>query len=205
VIAINVNIRKLHEDAVIPRYATEGAAAFDLVSVEDVIIAPGETALVPLGLAFEIPEGYVMDIRPRSGIAKNTKLRIGNAPGTCYSDFRGEVNVIIDNIAQPELTAWYSEEDGYVVTHQTRGYLFTLDSDLDEIYYGGPDATTVPLEYGYWRPDKTYLIRKGDRIAQALIQRIPHVEFTLTDALSETQRGDGGFGSSGVTTEVVAE
>jgi len=169
---INVNIRKLHADAVIPRYATEGAAAFDLVSVADVIIAPGDTALVPIGLAFEIPIGYEMQIRPRSGITKNTKLRVGNAPATIDSDYRGEVSVIIDNIAQKEY-------------EYARGY-FTIDG----VFTAWDIGTSYPIG--------TYLIRKGDRIAQALIQRIPHVEFTQVDALSETERGDGGFGHSGV-------
>lgn len=178
--AINVNIRKLHADAVIPRYATPGAAAFDLVSVSDVVIAPGDTELVPIGLSFEIPVGYEMQIRPRSGITKNTKLRVGNAPATIDSDFRGEVNVIIDNV-------WRKFAGKF-----TKNYVKI-------------DGMPEPVRGGYSCLKGTYQIRKGDRIAQALIQRIPHVEFTLTDELSETERGSGGFGSSGVRSEVNAE
>jgi dUTP pyrophosphatase len=172
--AINVNIRKLHADAVIPRYATDGSAAFDLVAVEDVIIAPGETALVPIGLSFEIPVGYEMQIRPRSGITKNTKLRVGNAPATIDSDFRGEVNVIIDNIAQVHYNGKLVSD---CFTTVDGGY---FESEMERFALG------------------SYKIYAGDRIAQALIQRIPHVEFTLVDALSEAERGSGGFGSTGV-------
>lgn len=188
-IAINVNIRKLHEDAVIPRYATEGAAAFDLVSVADVIIAPGETAKIPLGLAFEIPEGYVMYVMMRSGIALKTKLRQPNGVGVIDSDYRGEVSMMFDNTC--------GEDNFHDFTHGLINGNYLLGS--------GGEGVEVEAKYYDRIPDVYYLIRKGDRIAQAIIQRIPHVEFTLVDALSDTQRGDGGFGSSGVKSEEGAE
>ncbi len=188
--AINVNIRKLHEDAVIPRYATEGAAAFDLVSVADVIIAPGETAKIPLGLSFEIPEGYVMYVMMRSGIALKTKLRQSNGIGLIDSDYRGEVSMMFDNTHEKDLFVCGSSS-GHMVVVASVGKTYDISGTDAHI---GTGLNGVGERYNL---DGTYLIRKGDRIAQALIQRIPHVEFTLTDELSETERGAGGFGSTG--------
>lgn len=165
---MNVKIRKLHADAVIPQYATDGAAGFDLVAIEDVIIAPGETKLVRTGLAFEIPHGYEMQIRPRSGISLKTKLRIANAPGTIDSDFRGEVGVIIDNI----------------------------ESGGEDVVSGYPFFTE---KGGIRFSDGVYIIRKGDRIAQAVIAPVVRADFVEADELTETRRAASGFGSTGTT------
>lgn len=97
---MEIRIKKIHPDAVVPSYATDQAAGFDLVATEDVMIPPGATVLVGTGLAFELPEGYELQIRPRSGISYKTKLRVANAPGTIDADYRGEVKVIIDNISR---------------------------------------------------------------------------------------------------------
>lgn len=175
---INVKICKLHADAQIPQYATDGSAGFDLVAIEDVVIAPGETALVRTGLAFEIPPGYEMQIRPRSGISLRTKLRVANSPGTIDSDFRAEVAVIVDNIA-----AIPSGETDYIATK--------LDGS----------TTTVR---GYVAVG-SYIIRKGDRIAQGVIAPVARASFEVADELSETERGSGGFGHSGVKAEVGVE
>ncbi|HDR8110433.1 TPA: dUTP diphosphatase [Bacillus cereus] len=82
-------------DVELPKYAKPGDSGFDLVAAEDTIIWPGETKVVPTGLAFEIPPGYELQVRPRSGISRNTKLRV--ILGTVDSGFRGEVGVIVDN------------------------------------------------------------------------------------------------------------
>src|SRR5690606_16211218 len=92
---IRVRVKKVHPNAVIPQYQTKGAAGFDLVAVEDVTLGPGETTTIPTGLAFEIPEGYEMQIRPRSGLTLKTPLRIAVARGTIESDCRGEVKIIV--------------------------------------------------------------------------------------------------------------
>lgn len=159
-----VNIKRLHPNAVIPRYATELAAGFDLVAVEDVIIAPGETALVPLGFAIELPPGYEMQVRPRSGISLLTKLRVGNSPGTVDADFRGEVGVIVDNISRPHPKMFLRHPPHWNITANREG---------------------------------TYIIRKGERIAQGVIAPVERVIFAVVNELSETARGSGGFGSSG--------
>ncbi len=143
---MNIKVKCLDAGAVIPRYAKPGDAGFDLVSVDFVWLKPGESAVVSTGLAFEIPEGYEMQIRPRSGLSAKTKLRVSNAPGTIDSGYRGEIKVLIDNI---------STEDSFT-------------------------------------------IGVGDRIAQGVIAPVFHASFTEVDELSETERGDKGFGSTGV-------
>lgn len=174
---INVKVKRLSDVAVIPQYATDGSAGFDLVASEDVIIEPGETKLVPTGLAFEIPQGYEIQIRPRSGISLITKLRIANAPATIDADYRGEVKVIVENI----------EEDSYGNVSQYLTYIDGFDYRTDyEVY-----------------PNGTYLIRKGDRIAQGVLQRVPIANFIEVDELDETERGAGGFGSTGVNMKEV--
>ncbi len=90
-----MKIKKTHPDAVLPKYAQQGDSGFDLVAVEDVIIEPGETKLIKTGLAFDIPEGFEIQVRPRSGITLKTKLRV--QLGTIDSNYRGEVGVIVDN------------------------------------------------------------------------------------------------------------
>jgi dUTP pyrophosphatase len=166
---INLKIKRLHKDAIIPKYATDGAAGFDLHAVEDVIIAPGETKKVPLGLAFEIPKGYVMFIMPRSGVSLRTKLRQPNSVGVIDSDYRGEVTMMFDNISRDN---W---------SNAAR----RLDNSYDE-------NTRDRCEAG------SYIIRKGDRVAQGVLSAIPTATFTEVDELGDTERGTGGFGSTGV-------
>lgn len=82
-------------DVELPKYAKTGDSGFDLVAAEDTVIWPGETKVVPTGLAFEIPPGYELQVRPRSGMTRNTKLRV--VLGTVDSGYRGEVGVLVDN------------------------------------------------------------------------------------------------------------
>ncbi len=90
-------IEKRSEDAKLPMYVHDGDAGMDLYAAEDVIIEPGRTALVPVGIKMAIPYGYEVQIRPRSGVSLKTPLRIPNAPGTIDCGYRDEVNVIIYN------------------------------------------------------------------------------------------------------------
>lgn len=94
---MKLQIKKLHADAVIPKYQTKGASGFDLHALEDVDIEPGQTKLVKTGLAVAVQEGYELQVRPRSGVSLKTPLRVANAPGTVDSDYRGEVCVIVTN------------------------------------------------------------------------------------------------------------
>ncbi|QDX93612.1 deoxyuridine 5'-triphosphate nucleotidohydrolase [Brevibacillus laterosporus] len=180
---VPVKIKRLHPDAVIPQYATAGSAGFDLVAVEDVAISPGETKKVPLGLAFEMPAGYVMMVCMRSGIAYNTKLRQPNGIGIIDSDYRGEVAMVFEN------TCGESEFHDFTYGLVNGNYLVSSDGDEMEV------------DGNYYDPgvDVYYLIRKGDRVAQGLILPVMLAQFIVVDELSETERGAGGFGSTGVS------
>lgn len=93
-----VNIKAM-EGGKLPEYKTEGSAGADCFArlSESVIVEPGQRKLIPLGFAVEIPEGYEMQIRPRSGIANKNGITIVNAPGTIDSDYRGEVHANVLN------------------------------------------------------------------------------------------------------------
>ena len=173
---VNVKIKKLRADATIPQYARALDAGFDLVAVDDVVILPGESKKIPTGLAFALPEGYELQIRPRSGIGTKTKLRVSNAPGTVDSGFRGEVCVLLDNIS---LFAPWEQ-------------VCVLGADGKSVFERDNNGEPVRYERG------TYMIKKGDRIAQGVIAAVPVAKFEEVDELDETERGTGGFGHSGV-------
>jgi len=148
---MKIRIQKLHPDAIVPRYATDGAACFDLHACLDPHqegrrIYRSSPKAIPTGLAFEIPHGHVMLVFSRSGHAFKNSTRLGNCVGVIDADYRGEVMVNL-----------------------TRD-----DSELDMLQ-----------------------IRYGDRIAQAMLVPYPRVSFIETDGLTETDRGAGGFGSTG--------
>ncbi|PEU21347.1 deoxyuridine 5'-triphosphate nucleotidohydrolase [Bacillus wiedmannii] len=166
-----VKVKRLHEDAVIPKYAKPGDSGFDLVAVEDVIIEPGETKVIPTGLAFEIPNGYEMQVRPRSGISRKTKLRV--VLGTIDSGYRGEVGVIVDNASIIE----YASQPRFVAA------VLAGDGDFN---------ITKPVKY------ETIKIRKGDRIAQGVLAAVGHTTFEEVEELSESERGEDGYGSTGM-------
>lgn len=93
-----VYIKQLNPLAKVPQYQTDQAAGFDFHSVEETMIMPGDTAIISTGLAFEIPEGFEIQVRPRSGLSAKSKIRVSNSPGTLDADYRGEVKIILDNI-----------------------------------------------------------------------------------------------------------
>lgn len=94
---MQIKIKKLHQDARIPAYQSSGAAGFDFCSIEKKIIKAGEWGLVKTGLAFEISEGYELQVRPRSGLALKNGISVLNSPGTIDSDYRGEVGIVLIN------------------------------------------------------------------------------------------------------------
>jgi len=141
-----IKIKKMHEKAVIPHYEHEGDAGLDLYSCEDMILYPGDRKLVPTGLQVEIPKGYEMQIRPKSGLALKKGITIPNTPGTVDSGYRGEVGVILLN---------------------TSGEIFE--------------------------------IKAGEKIAQAVIAKVEQAMIEEASELSDTSRGGGGFGSTGLT------
>lgn len=142
---VQVLITRLDPDVPLPAYAHPGDAGADLVSTEDVELAPGERRLVGTGVAIALPEGFAAFVHPRSGLAHRHGLSIINAPGTVDAGYRGEIKVCLVNT---------------------------------------DPATPVVL-------------RRGDRIAQLVVQRVEIASFAEVDALPESVRGEGGYGSTG--------
>ena len=133
--------------APLPQYATEGAAGMDIRASlsAPLTLEPGARALVPTGLSVELPEGFEMQLRPRSGLALKHGITLLNSPGTIDADYRGEIGVIMANMGS-----------------------------------------------------EPFVINDGDRICQAVVARYSRVEWVQVDVLGHTDRGDGGFGHSGV-------
>lgn len=97
-----IEVLKLHTDAQVPRYMTAMAAGMDVCALleKSICLQPGERCLVPTGLAFAIPEGYEVQVRPRSGLAIKHGISMVNAPGTIDADYRGEIRIILINHGQ---------------------------------------------------------------------------------------------------------
>jgi dUTP pyrophosphatase len=95
---VQISLRRLHPEAVVPSYAHPGDAGADLCTTVDVRLAPGERALLPTGLAMALPQGYVALVHPRSGLAARCGLSIVNTPGTIDAGYRGEVKVLLINL-----------------------------------------------------------------------------------------------------------
>jgi dUTP pyrophosphatase len=139
--------KSLRAGATLPGYAKPGDAGLDLTSVVDVVVEPGERAMIQTGLAVAIPEGFAGLVLPRSGLASKQGLTLANAPGLIDSGYRGEVTCAVVN----------------------------LDRE-------------APVE-----------VRRGDRIAQLLVVPAHVVEPRWAEALPESERGEGGFGSTGIS------
>ena len=106
---VDIRIECCRENARLPQYARPGDAGMDLRAAEELVIAPGQTIAVPTGIRVAIPEGYEIQIRPRSGLSLHTPLRIPNSPGTIDSGFRDEIHVIMSNESR-DLPADTAEE-----------------------------------------------------------------------------------------------
>lgn len=94
---IEVAVRRLRDDAVLPSQAYDGDAGLDLAACETAVLGPGERAIVPTGIAVEIPEGYAGFVQPRSGLAARHGIGVVNSPGLIDSGYRGEVRVVLLN------------------------------------------------------------------------------------------------------------
>jgi dUTP pyrophosphatase len=133
----------------LPKRMTPGSSGCDVAAAvpegEDLVILKGGRALVPTGLVFETPEGFEVQVRPRSGLAAKNGVTVLNAPGTIDADYRGEVKVILVNLG-----------------------------------------------------DAVFTIKRGDRIAQLVPMRVAQdLDFEEASGVSETGRGEGGFGHTG--------
>ena len=151
---VSIRVRRWHGSDLelpLPNYATGGAAGMDLLAnfgndkrQRGISLMPGGRALIPTGLAFEIPRGFEIQVRPRSGLALRHGVTVANAPGTVDSDYRGQVGVILIN----------------------QGH-------------------------------ELFDINHGDRIAQIVLASVTQIEWDEVEALGDTNRGEGGFGSTG--------
>ena len=144
-VTLSIPVTRLDPGLPLPSYAHPGDAGADLRTTVDVVLAPGERALVPTGVALALPQGYVGLVHPRSGLAARHGLSIVNTPGTVDAGYRGEIKVLLVNLDPHE-----------------------------------------PVE-----------LRRGDRVAQLVVQRVEHVAFDEVDALPDSARGAGGYGSTG--------
>jgi dUTP pyrophosphatase len=97
---IDVAVRRLRPDAHVPGQAYEGDAGLDLAACDPIVLPPGERAVVPTGLAVEIPEGYAGFVQPRSGLAARHGIGLVNSPGLIDSGYRGEIRVVLLNTGQ---------------------------------------------------------------------------------------------------------
>lgn len=148
---ITIKVKRLSEkfgDIPLPKYETNGSAGMDIraaVETEEKIEA-GKIGLISTDLSIEIPEGFEIQVRPRSGLAVKHGIGVLNSPGTIDSDYRGEVKIILFNFG-----------------------------------------------------NKDFVIKRGDRIAQIVLSKVYRADFLETDALTDSSRGSGGFGSSGIS------
>lgn len=138
---------KLSPGASLPEYKTKGAAGADLCAyiTGDIKLSPMERRLIPTGVFVELPLGYELQVRPRSGLALKHGITVLNTPGTVDSDYRGELQVLLINLGNED-----------------------------------------------------FVIKNGDRIAQAVITEVTRPSFAITNFLSSTERGNGGYGSTGI-------
>jgi len=144
-LSIKIKAIRLREDAILPAKAHEDDAGYDLFANQDAILRPGQSALLPTGIAIELPPMTEAQIRPRSGLALRERVSVLNAPGTIDAGYRGEIGVILIN-----------------------------------------------------HGDKDFVVAKGMKIAQMVICQLPETTLVEVTSLSDTSRGGGGFGSTGL-------
>ena len=135
---IEIAIQRLpHGDGLtIPALANSGAAGMDVVAAEDVIIPPGGRHAVATGFAFAIPEGYEVQVRPRSGLALKNGITCLNTPGTIDADYRGEVKVILANLGGEPFAVKRGERIAQLVAAPVQQAHFAEVEDLDETARG---------------------------------------------------------------------
>ena len=158
---MKLGFKKIHPDAKLPSYAHIGDAGMDVCAVEDVELNPFTPTLVKTGLVAEIPMGYEIQVRPRSGLALKKGITVWNSPGTIDCGYVGEIGVIM--LWAPQVGV--SSDDGS----------FANMSDSSFV-----------------------TINKGDRIAQLVLAPVTKAEIVEVSEVRDTERGTGGFGSTGV-------
>ena len=143
--SIEIKVIRLHENAIIPTKAHDDDAGYDLFAAGDARVSPGQSALIPTGIAIALPPMTEAQIRPRSGLALRERVTVLNTPGTIDAGYRGEIGVILIN-----------------------------------------------------HGDSDFIVARGMKIAQMVISRVLDTRLSEVSKLDDTQRGGGGFGSTGV-------
>ena len=172
-----IKFKKLSNTAITPTKGHYNDAGFDLYADEDVTLAYGETEAIATNIALELPDGYMADVRPRSGLTRDTALRVHY--GTVDAGYRGSVGIICEN-------ASYNMIPDYMES------LKKIERSKDE-----EQALPNMLAASLLAKAMMYEIKRGDKIAQLVIQKIPDVQLIEADELNDTERGAGGFGSTG--------
>lgn len=153
---VKLGFMKVHPDAKIPKKAHESDAGMDVCAVVQTVLRPFVPTLVRTGLVPEIPDGYELQVRPRSGLALKHGATVWNSPGTVDAGYKGEIGVIMI------WTPYSSAADGLL------------------------------------QKTDHFVISAGDRIAQLVLAPVVNVETCEVDNVGTSDRGKGGFGSTGV-------
>jgi len=139
---IKINIKRLSNkfnDIPLPGYATEGSSGLDVRAAveQEIVLAPGKVALVPTNLSVEIPAGYEIQVRPRSGLAAKHSIGILNSPGTIDSDYRGEVKIIMMNFSEEDFPIKRGERIAQLVISKVYRAEFIEKKELNDSERGG--------------------------------------------------------------------
>lgn len=126
------------EGAVVPEYKTAGAAGCDVCAFipEAVTLEPGKRAIIPTGIFFEIPEGYEIQVRPRSGLAAKNGVTVLNTPGTIDSDYRGELKVILINLGEQNFVINNGDRIAQLIIAPVTQAKFNISDSLSETERG---------------------------------------------------------------------
>ncbi len=135
---IDIQLKRLENgaDLPVPEYETQGSAGMDIRSAAAMTIAPGHRALVPTGFAMAIPEGYEVQVRPRSGLALKKGISLPNTPGTIDSDYRGELGVILINHGRDDFVIERGDRIAQIVAAPVQRAKMVLVEQLDDTARG---------------------------------------------------------------------
>ena len=166
---VQIPIELCHPDAKIPQYANISDSGMDVYALDDYIIAPGQTMLIPTGIKLALPPGYEIQVRPKSGRALKTKLRIANTPGTVDAGYRDEIKVIVENVEPPFKDIDYAFDDNGKII-------------INSILHGS-----------------AYSIGKGEKFCQLVLMEVPKAALYRVESIGEIgENRGGGFGSTGL-------
>ena len=166
---VQIPVELCHPDAKIPQYANTSDSGMDVYALDDYTIAPGETKLIPTGIKLALPPGYEIQVRPKSGRALKTKLRIANTPGTVDAGYRDEIKVIVENIEPPIKDIEYDFDDNGTPI-------------IKSILHGA-----------------AHTIGKGEKFCQLVLMEVPKAVLYRVEQVGEIgENRGGGFGSTGL-------